>query len=139
VWKDGNQFAAAQFLSDSEPSESDTQPQPPDDSNSVDENSNIGGWAFECREPVVMDTGEKPPPMRPDWWSDNSSKLAGVSVDGVPHYVQPVCPCQFMEEVHSDIFAFDMSGAQYKTNEVSEEVTHPGPDNNMASDTVVVI
>jgi hypothetical protein len=60
-------------------------------------------------------------------------------VDGVPHYVRPVCPRQFVEEVYSDFMAFDMSGSQYQKNEVSGEEVRQRPDNDLTGATVGVV
>jgi hypothetical protein len=110
VWKDGDYFPLAQFLSESESEpESDPWPQPNEDSEPEEENA--GGWPLTYCEPVVIDTDENPLPSRPEWWSDNGSKLEGVSVEGVQNYVRPVCPKPFKEEVVSDVMAFDVSGA----------------------------
>jgi hypothetical protein len=113
VWKDGDQFSPAQFLSDSD---SDIQPQHPDDSDSANEEPAISGWALESRVRIVTDTSENPLPGRPERWSDKSSKFEGLIVAGIPQHLQPVSPSKLSEEVHSDIMAFDMSGEQTITD-----------------------
>jgi hypothetical protein len=44
-----------------------------------------------------------------------------------------------LDEVHSDVFAFDMSGAQYRKNEDPGEEIGPDPDNGLVGATLGVI
>jgi hypothetical protein len=60
-------------------------------------------------------------------------------MDRMPHYIDPVSSSHFKNEVHSDIMAFHMSGAQYTTDNETHEVKHLGPDNDLIRATVGVI
>jgi hypothetical protein len=60
-------------------------------------------------------------------------------MDGVPYYIQPISPTQSKDEVHSDIMAFDMSGAQYTTGNETKEVKQPRPNNDLIGATAGVL
>lgn len=81
----------------SEVKESDTQPQPPEDS----EDDRVRRIFV---QPQV-------PRAKPEWWTEAWSHLEGVKLRSVG-YIQLVCPLVFKDEAHMDVYALDEPGSQ---------------------------
>jgi hypothetical protein len=118
-------------VSDSEPEESDTQPQPP--SHPEDEN------VIDSRVTYIGSVHSQQAARRqePEWWTEASDHSWGVALPPID-VIQPACPKEFREEVSSDIFAFDQQGCQTQRDS-SGPMVGPSEENELIGGIVGVL
>jgi hypothetical protein len=118
--------------SDSVPEESDTQPQPrsdPEYDHVIDPRITYMGNVHD---------DQAPPRAKPEWCTEAWDHLAAVALSPID-VIRPVCPKEFQEEVHSNVFAFDQPGFQTQSDSKTGETIVPSEDDELIAGIVGVV